>query len=225
MPGGELVGGTTSKNFRRARMGAWPRVNNGRVLPSARGCWRRRTGGTTRPSVGFDEEQLLRNLVRLRYNETPLELNVSSIAAQYELDGGAEARPFFRPESHRQHLPDVHQDPAGRECQRREPADHHPRAGQQRRCGPAIPHPDHGRHAHLSLPDELAGVDRDATLDRADQRGPERRLGQWTAARRSPRLRPVPAGGGVAPDGPAPQAGHVQPEEHRSVGCPCRRRR
>lgn len=42
-----------------------------------------------------DEEQLLRNLVRMRYNETPLELNVSSIAAQYELSGGAEARPFF----------------------------------------------------------------------------------------------------------------------------------
>jgi hypothetical protein len=42
-----------------------------------------------------DEEQFLRNIVRMRYNETPLELNVSSIAAQYELDGGAEARPFF----------------------------------------------------------------------------------------------------------------------------------
>src|SRR5262245_6315744 len=42
-----------------------------------------------------DEEQLLRNIVRMRYNETALDLNVSSIAAQYELDGGAEARPFF----------------------------------------------------------------------------------------------------------------------------------
>jgi hypothetical protein len=42
-----------------------------------------------------DEEQLLRNIVRLRYNETPLDLRVSSVAAQYELDGGAEARPFF----------------------------------------------------------------------------------------------------------------------------------
>jgi hypothetical protein len=41
------------------------------------------------------EEQLLRNLVHMRYNETPLDLNVSSIAAQYELDGGVEARPFF----------------------------------------------------------------------------------------------------------------------------------
>ncbi len=50
-----------------------------------------------------DEEQLLRNLVRMRYNETPLDLNVSSIAAQYELNGGAEARPFFaapNPSSH-----------------------------------------------------------------------------------------------------------------------------
>ena len=42
-----------------------------------------------------DEEQLLRNLVRLRYDETPLQLNVSSIAAQYEIAGQAEARPFF----------------------------------------------------------------------------------------------------------------------------------
>ena len=42
-----------------------------------------------------DEEELLRNLVHLRYNEFPLSLNVSSIAAQYELSGSAEARPFF----------------------------------------------------------------------------------------------------------------------------------
>src|SRR5262249_32158844 len=42
-----------------------------------------------------DEEQLLRNLVHMRYNEIPLNLNVSSIAAQYELAGGAETRPFF----------------------------------------------------------------------------------------------------------------------------------
>ncbi|AGA30270.1 hypothetical protein Sinac_6171 [Singulisphaera acidiphila DSM 18658] len=42
-----------------------------------------------------DEEQLLRNLVRLRYDESPYQLNVSSIAAQYELAGQAEARPFF----------------------------------------------------------------------------------------------------------------------------------
>jgi hypothetical protein len=42
-----------------------------------------------------DEEELLRNLVHLRYNETPGMLSVSSIAAQYELSGQAEARPFF----------------------------------------------------------------------------------------------------------------------------------
>jgi hypothetical protein len=42
-----------------------------------------------------DEETLLSNLVHIRYNEIPLNLNVSSIAAQYELTGGAEARPFF----------------------------------------------------------------------------------------------------------------------------------
>jgi hypothetical protein len=42
-----------------------------------------------------DEEELLRNLVHMRYNETPGSLSVSSIAAQYELSGQAEARPFF----------------------------------------------------------------------------------------------------------------------------------
>src|SRR5271166_6385911 len=42
-----------------------------------------------------DEEQLLRNLVHLRYSEVPIDLTVSSIATQYELAGAAEARPFF----------------------------------------------------------------------------------------------------------------------------------
>ncbi len=41
------------------------------------------------------EEQMLQNLVRMRYNEAPFRLSVSSIAAQYELAGSAEARPFF----------------------------------------------------------------------------------------------------------------------------------
>ena len=38
---------------------------------------------------------MLRNIVHLRYSEIPIELTVSSINAQYELDGSAEARPFF----------------------------------------------------------------------------------------------------------------------------------
>jgi hypothetical protein len=42
-----------------------------------------------------EEEQFLRNIVHLRYNELPLELNISSIAAQYELSATSEARPFF----------------------------------------------------------------------------------------------------------------------------------
>jgi hypothetical protein len=42
-----------------------------------------------------EEEQLLRNLIHIRYSEAPGALNVSSIAAQYELSGQAEARPFF----------------------------------------------------------------------------------------------------------------------------------
>lgn len=42
-----------------------------------------------------EDEQLLRRLVLLRYNETAVGLDVSNIAAQYELSAGAEARPFF----------------------------------------------------------------------------------------------------------------------------------
>jgi hypothetical protein len=42
-----------------------------------------------------DSEELLLNIVRLRYNDPPAEVEVSGIAAQYELTGSAEARPFF----------------------------------------------------------------------------------------------------------------------------------
>jgi hypothetical protein len=42
------------------------------------------------------EEQLLMNLVRLRYNDNPTRLDVASIAAQYEIDGTVEAKPFFQ---------------------------------------------------------------------------------------------------------------------------------
>src|SRR5262249_12620729 len=41
------------------------------------------------------EEQFLRNIVHLRYTETPSDLEVAAIAAQYELSAQAEARPFF----------------------------------------------------------------------------------------------------------------------------------
>ena len=55
-----------------------------------------KTHGRYQESVRtVNEEQLLRNIVHLRYNEIPFELNVSSIATQYELAGSAEARPFF----------------------------------------------------------------------------------------------------------------------------------
>lgn len=42
-----------------------------------------------------EEEQLLRNIVHLRYVESPATLDVASIAAQYELAASAEAKPFF----------------------------------------------------------------------------------------------------------------------------------
>ena len=41
------------------------------------------------------EEELLLNLIRLRYNDDFVHLDMSSVAAQYELDAAAEARPFF----------------------------------------------------------------------------------------------------------------------------------
>jgi hypothetical protein len=41
------------------------------------------------------EEELLRNIVHVRYSEPSSVLDVSTIAAQYELSGQAEARPFF----------------------------------------------------------------------------------------------------------------------------------
>jgi hypothetical protein len=45
------------------------------------------------------EEQLLRNLVHLRYNESSSAVDISSIAAQFELSAQAEARPFFSTEA------------------------------------------------------------------------------------------------------------------------------
>lgn len=41
------------------------------------------------------EEQLLLNIVRERYNDNPERLDVTAIAAQYELAGALEAQPFF----------------------------------------------------------------------------------------------------------------------------------
>lgn len=42
-----------------------------------------------------DSEELLLNIVRLRYNDQPAEIEVSAIATQYEVGAQAEARPFF----------------------------------------------------------------------------------------------------------------------------------
>jgi hypothetical protein len=42
-----------------------------------------------------DDEQLLLQVVRLRYNEAVVPVDITTIAAQYELSAGAEARPFF----------------------------------------------------------------------------------------------------------------------------------
>jgi len=46
-----------------------------------------------------EEEEFLKNVVRLRYVEAPRNLDVAAIAAQYELLVGAEARPFFSSEA------------------------------------------------------------------------------------------------------------------------------
>ena len=47
----------------------------------------------------IDSEELLLNIVRLRYGDPPAEVEVSGIAAQYELSVSAEARPFFGTEA------------------------------------------------------------------------------------------------------------------------------
>jgi len=47
----------------------------------------------------IDEEELLLNLVRLRYNDSPYLLDISSITAQYELQGQLGAVPFSSPQS------------------------------------------------------------------------------------------------------------------------------
>jgi hypothetical protein len=83
---------------RRSRLAA---VAWGLVLGLCGGCAfgpraLERTHGRYNEAVrAVDEEEFLRNLVRLRYNENPSWLNVTSIAAQYELTAQAEARPFF----------------------------------------------------------------------------------------------------------------------------------
>lgn len=46
-----------------------------------------------------DAEELLLNIVRFRYNDPPAEVEVSAIAAQYELSAQAEGRPFFSTEA------------------------------------------------------------------------------------------------------------------------------
>src|SRR5262245_45058068 len=55
-----------------------------------------RTHGLYNEAVrSVEEEQLLRNIVHLRYNEPPVNLNVQAITSQYELTASAEAMPFF----------------------------------------------------------------------------------------------------------------------------------
>jgi hypothetical protein len=73
----------------------------GLVLPLSGGCSfgpkvLENTHGRYNESVRrVQEEQLLRNIVHVRYTEFPAHLNVGSIAAQYELASTGEARPFF----------------------------------------------------------------------------------------------------------------------------------
>jgi hypothetical protein len=74
----------------------------GVILAAAAGCASFGPAALERSHGRYNEavheveaEEFLRNLVRVRYNESPSSLNVTSIAAQYELAGQAEARPFF----------------------------------------------------------------------------------------------------------------------------------
>ncbi len=68
-----------------------------------------RTHGKYAASVQkVEEEEFLKNIVRLRYVEEPRNLKVTAIAAQYELSAGAEARPFFSTEAARFENPSVY---------------------------------------------------------------------------------------------------------------------
>jgi hypothetical protein len=59
-----------------------------------------RTHGPLNDAVNqVTKEELLLNLVRMRYNDTTSQLDVASVAAQFEADATVEARPFFGTES------------------------------------------------------------------------------------------------------------------------------
>jgi hypothetical protein len=45
--------------------------------------------------VRADSEELLLNIVRLRYNDPPAEVEITAFAEQHERAAQAEARPFF----------------------------------------------------------------------------------------------------------------------------------
>lgn len=65
-------------------------------------------GRYSRAVQRVEEEEFLKNIVRLRYTEEPRNLNVSAIAAQYELAAGAEARPFFNSQAARVANPSIY---------------------------------------------------------------------------------------------------------------------
>ena len=88
------------------------------------------------------EEQLLQNLVRMRYNEVPFRLNVQSVAAQYELAGSRRGPSFLPgPESERQDLQEFHLDLTRPPVEWSESSDHLFRPIERRR-GPALPDAD-----------------------------------------------------------------------------------
>lgn len=103
LPGGRFPGepwGHMTPRLGRHRM-SLPLLCGLALVLTAGGCsfgprTLERTHGRYAESVRLVEaEQVLRNLVHLRYNEGRSALEVTSIAAQYELNAGAEARPFF----------------------------------------------------------------------------------------------------------------------------------
>jgi hypothetical protein len=93
---------------RASRAAALPRERDNRVLIALLVLCVSLSGCTFGPSLlefshrpysdavkQVAEEQALLNLVRLRYNDNPMRLDVASIAAQYELDASVSAQPFF----------------------------------------------------------------------------------------------------------------------------------
>ena len=183
---------------------------SGEAAPSARWYWRKRTAGTTRrsgmstrssssaTSCGCDTTR-----ARWTLPSRPSQPSTSWTAAPRRGHSSPRLIPvtatssFARsPKSYRTYQSAV---PTARPSRSYRG---------YRGCRPAFPHAHRDRHAHLFIPDELAGVDRVAALDRASERGAQRRVCKRAATRRGSGLHSLPADCGAIAGLPDAETGH-----------------